>query len=55
VLAPQRGDAPSKLNSVCGRAVPDPAVPHPLRGGTRRAGERSDRIASDRDPGATRP
>ena len=26
-----------------------------LRGGTRRAGERPDRIASDRDPGATRP
>ena len=42
------GDAPSKLNSVCGRVVPDPAVPHPSRGGTERAGERPDRIASDR-------
>jgi hypothetical protein len=43
-----RGDAPSKLNSVRGRVVPDPAVPHPSRGGTERAGERPDRIASDR-------
>jgi len=38
------------------RPGPSPsAVPIPLRGGTRRAGERPDRIASDRDPGATRP
>ena len=40
----------------CVRPKPSPsAVPHPSRGGTRRAGERPDRIASDRDPGATRP
>jgi hypothetical protein len=40
----------------CVRPEPSPsAVPNPLRGGTRRAGERPDRIASDRDPGATRP
>ena len=49
------GDAPSKLNSVCGRDRPLPPFPTPRGGGTRRAGERPDRIASDRDPGATRP
>jgi hypothetical protein len=40
----------------CGRPEPSPSAgPHPWRGGNRRAGERPDRIASDRDPGATRP
>ena len=48
-------DVPSKLNSVRGRVAPGAAVPLPLRGGTWRTGGRSDRIASDRDPGATRP
>ena len=41
-------DVPSKLNSVRGRVVPGAAVPLPVRGGTRRTGERSDRVASDR-------
>ena len=40
----------------CARPEPSrAAVPHPSRGGTRRTGERPDRVASDRDPGATRP
>ena len=48
-------DVPSKLNSVRGRNRPGPPFPTPRGAVLGVTGVRSDRIASDRDPGATRP
>jgi hypothetical protein len=55
VLAARNGDAPSKLNSVCGRNRSLPPFPTPRGAVLGEPEKRPDRIASDRDPGATRP
>ena len=54
MLAARNGDAPSKLNSVCGRSRRLPPFPTPRGAVLGEPEKRPDRIASDRDPGATR-